>query len=139
MVSIINVNVLFLSNSQLIVSMTPPMLGVNYQCQCPLFKQFTTLLIDQNHTIKVSIINVNVLFLSNSQRSWQCYGLFSGVNYQCQCPLFKQFTTLLRMYLRMRSGVNYQCQCPLFKQFTTPCLSALPSRWCQLSMSMSSF
>ena len=41
--------------------------GVNYQCQCSLFKQFTTSRLALERGGKVSIINVNVLFLSNSQ------------------------------------------------------------------------
>ena len=68
MVSIINVNVLFLSNSQLFVSSSALLAGVNYQCQCSLFKQFTTSWNDSAEMMEVSIINVNVLFLSNSQQ-----------------------------------------------------------------------
>jgi len=68
LVFIINVNVLFLSNSQLTVT------------SCYRFSVF--------------IINVNVLFLSNSQLYASTYGTNFGVYHQCQCSLFKQFTTI---------------------------------------------
>ena len=67
-VSIINVNVLFLSNSQQGVLSGKGNNGVNYQCQCSLFKQFTTSAGSTAQLVQVSIINVNVLFLSNSQQ-----------------------------------------------------------------------
>ena len=40
---------------------------VYHQCQCSLFKQFTTTAPLVGLTYKLFIINVNVLFLSNSQ------------------------------------------------------------------------
>ena len=41
--------------------------GAYHKCQCPLFKQFTTVKMHQIGVSKVLIISVNVLFLSNSQ------------------------------------------------------------------------
>ena len=69
-------------------------IGVYHQCQCSLFKQFTTKLIRLHRHRVVFIINVNVLFLSNSQLFQQFYVALEGVYHQCQCSLFKQFTTL---------------------------------------------
>ncbi|MBQ6096406.1 MAG: hypothetical protein IJK99_01550, partial [Bacteroidales bacterium] len=67
MVFIINVNVLFLSNSQQYLVVRLRNCGVYHQCQCTLFKQFTTVFgVETEHT-RVFIINANVLFLSNSQ------------------------------------------------------------------------
>ena len=43
----------------------------------------------------VFIINVNVLFLSNSQRICADGWPIGGVYHQCQCSLFKQFTTYM--------------------------------------------
>ena len=43
------------------------MWGVYHKCQCPLFKQFTTMFHTLRSVDKVFIISVNVLFLSNSQ------------------------------------------------------------------------
>jgi len=66
-VFIVCVNVLFLSNSQLVGTRDKIEAGVYRMCQCPLFKQFTT---DGRHHIMapmVFIVCVNVLFLSNSQ------------------------------------------------------------------------
>ena len=45
-------------------------MGAYHKCQCPLFKQFTTLLRAGNENDRVLIISVNVLFLSNSQRGF---------------------------------------------------------------------
>jgi len=42
----------------------------------------------------VFIINVNVLFLSNSQQWKKAKNGVQGVYHQCQCSLFKQFTTI---------------------------------------------
>ena len=41
------------------------------------------------------IINVNVLFLSNSQHWSFLYLMYPVVYHQCHCSLFKQFTTIL--------------------------------------------
>ena len=43
-------------------------LVVYHQCQCSLFKQFTTVSQHSGHSGGLFIINVNVLFLSNSQQ-----------------------------------------------------------------------
>ena len=48
-------------------------------CQCPLFKQFTTLGVGKNACSLVFILCVNVLFLSNSQLDWHA----SVVKKQC--------------------------------------------------------
>ena len=79
-VFIISVNVLFLSNSQLCKCCTIKGDGVYHKCQCPLFKQFTTLVELYSRGGVVFIISVNVLFLSNSQPfviniKWQCWCL----------------------------------------------------------------
>ena len=92
-VFIINVNVLFLSNSQRPAARPMPRMGVYHQCQCTLFKQFTTRMFTTFIHLWVFIINVNVLFLSNSQLPSFCNFKFDGVYHQCQCTLFKQFTT----------------------------------------------
>ena len=97
-----------------------------------------------NFRVEVFVISVNVLFLSNSQRSCPHVAGSEGVCHKCQCPLFKQFTTSAkppsttpsvfvisvnvlflsnsqqeRIQGRPRYGVCHKCQCPLFKQFTT--------------------
>ncbi len=64
---IINVNVLFLSNSQQAVGRLSQNIVVYHQCQCSLFKQFTTFAPNYSDNLELFIINVNVLFLSNSQ------------------------------------------------------------------------
>ena len=69
MVFIISVNVLFLSNSQRVRDVFCFCCGVYHKCQCPLFKQFTTSMHSGGGCRWVFIISVNVLFLSNSQRS----------------------------------------------------------------------
>ena len=43
------------------------MQGVYRKCQCPLFKQFTTDMLGMDYMLRVFIVSVNVLFLSNSQ------------------------------------------------------------------------
>ena len=141
---IINVNVLFLSNSQRKQLDGGHCSVVYHQCQCSLFKQFTTQGGGQRGEVPLFIINVNVLFLSNSQQCVKHYHLHSVVYHQCQCSLFKQFTTVLDMLQHFlplfiinvnvlflsnsqpRLGivfqqpvVYHQCQCSLFKQFTT--------------------
>ena len=64
-------------------------------CQCPLFKQFTTGDVVVAEKTAVFIVCVNVLFLSNSQRGvCPCIGVLSDYR-MCQCPLFKQFTTIV--------------------------------------------
>ena len=63
---IINVNVLFLSNSQPAGVIVPTSRAVYHQCQCSLFKQFTTHWTHLWYLNLLFIINVNVLFLSNS-------------------------------------------------------------------------
>ena len=117
--SFISVNVLFSSNSQLQPVFEDGGMGchlsvsmfsfqaihnkgpsdlraaavVIYQCQCSLFKQFTTPSLTHSPEMLLSFISVNVLFSSNSQL---CGGRLGGdkvVIYQCQCSLFKQFTT----------------------------------------------
>ena len=65
---IINVNVLFLSNSQHTELYPNGKGAVYHQCQCSLFKQFTTQNQRYSDITQLFIINVNVLFLSNSQR-----------------------------------------------------------------------
>ena len=45
---------------------------VYHQCQCSLFKQFTTVRGAYVVQRQLFIINVNVLFLSNSQRTVSC-------------------------------------------------------------------
>ena len=65
---IVCVNVLFLSNSQLTTKTPINNEGVYRMCQCPLFKQFTTGCAAAHTVVKVFIVCVNVLFLSNSQR-----------------------------------------------------------------------
>ena len=70
-VFIVSVNVLFLSNSQLKHHTDSAGLGVYRKCQCPLFKQFTTPPLIRLQKLPVFIVSVNVLFLSNSQRSCQ--------------------------------------------------------------------
>ena len=93
---IINVNVLFLSNSQLRRNGTFGVVGVYHQCQCSLFKQFTTPYCCQPPATRVFIINVNVLFLSNSQQWLQSLSNDDGVYHQCQCSLFKQFIVCIQ-------------------------------------------
>ena len=68
MLFIINVNVLFLSNSQRDGVTQSVGEVVYHQCQCSLFKQFTTRQIRRMCRPELFIINVNVLFLSNSQQ-----------------------------------------------------------------------
>ena len=92
---IVSVNVLFLSNSQLKSILSIRWKSVYRKCQCPLFKQFTTLSHSCDSDIEVFIVSVNVLFLSNSQRADAVAFAVESVYRKCQCPLFKQFTTLL--------------------------------------------
>ena len=164
MLFIINVNVLFLSNSQPAEVESLSFAVVYHQCQCSLFKQFTTVVIKEITFPVLFIINVNVLFLSNSQQKNRAAGHTVVVYHQCQCSLFKQFTTLAeRMGIPSRlfiinvnvlflsnsqpdaaawiwTGVVYhQCQCSLFKQFTTFLLPLPASMRCLSSMSMFSF
>ena len=68
-VFVINVNVLFLSNSQQTHGNSLYVAGVCNQCQCSLFKQFTTSWRLCYNMLMVFVINVNVLFLSNSQQT----------------------------------------------------------------------
>ena len=113
--------------------------GVNYQCQCSLFKQFTTKARDDLGWDAVSIINVNVLFLSNSQLTERCYAAHCGVNYQCQCSLFKQFTTVEQVgviFTRV-SIINVNVLFLSNSQHSTTVEVQVPR--CQLSMSMFSF
>ena len=67
--------------------------AVYHQCQCSLFKQFTTFGVSVETVFELFIINVNVLFLSNSQRENLADVAIQAVYHQCQCSLFKQFTT----------------------------------------------
>jgi len=92
-VFIVCVNVLFLSNSQLKVLKMNNKEGVYRMCQCPLFKQFTTVQERLAFEHQVFIVCVNVLFLSNSQHKEVAGNHYKGVYRMCQCPLFKQFTT----------------------------------------------
>ena len=151
---IISVNVLFLSNSQQRLYLIHLRTGVYHKCQCPLFKQFTTIPLPLYLNLRVFIISVNVLFLSNSQRKSDSTFNHQGVYHKCQCPLFKQFTTkasLGRKVLRVfiisvnvlflsnsqlktnssifSTGVYHKCQCPLFKQFTTQSTGGTCSAW----------
>ena len=99
---IINVNVLFLSNSQLRRVSGPQYIVVYHQCQCSLFKQFTT---PVNYKLRIRwlfIINVNVLFLSNSQLTGYSSVFWLVVYHQCQCSLFKQFTTVGHNYVHKK-------------------------------------
>ena len=48
-------------------------MGVYRMCQCPLFKQFTTMEAAKAQELAVFIVCVNVLFLSNSQRKFAAY------------------------------------------------------------------
>ena len=98
-VFIVCVNVLFLSNSQLTDRGNMKPFGVYRMCQCPLFKQFTTTSCVKEPQMGVFIVCVNVLFLSNSQRLTTSHRVLKGVYRMCQCPLFKQFTTLVLMGL----------------------------------------
>ena len=91
---------------------------VYHQCQCSLFKQFTTKQVCCILFEQLFIINVNVLFLSNSQRTPSTIFVLWVVYHQCQCSLFKQFTTHSK-YNFVLWVVYHQCQCSLFKQFTT--------------------
>ena len=68
--------------------------GVYRKCQCPLFKQFTTAQMPKMLLNAVFIVSVNVLFLSNSQLIVPSKFEVKGVYRKCQCPLFKQFTTV---------------------------------------------
>jgi len=138
--------------------------GVYRMCQCPLFKQFTTTVGMFGDAVKVFIVCVNVLFLSNSQQYSITYGVVRGVYRMCQCPLFKQFTTVAIVFIvtdmvfivcvnvlflsnsqrrmptsaRLR-GVYRMCQCPLFKQFTTVTYGVSLTMRCLSYVSMSSF
>ena len=114
-------------------------MGVNHQCQCPLFKQFTTGSWTMPAAHPVSIINVNVLFLSNSQPSPLSAPTPSGVNHQCQCPLFKQFTTApyLFRHTALVSIINVNVLFLSNSQLQRH--EPLPQQRCQSSMSMSSF
>jgi len=47
--------------------------GVYRMCQCPLFKQFTTVFYYSSPRVAVFIVCVNVLFLSNSQLGYETY------------------------------------------------------------------
>ena len=70
---------------------------VYHQCQCSLFKQFTTEDRHEDCRHGLFIINVNVPFLSNSQLHHLQEFHLLVVYHQCQCSLFKQFTTNLRL------------------------------------------
>ena len=52
--------------------------GVYHKCQCPLFKQFTTRVVLHLMLLRVFIISVNVLFLSNSQQETEFRNLEEG-------------------------------------------------------------
>ena len=93
--------------------------GVNYQCQCSLFKQFTTGGKLPRKLGGVSTINVNVLFLSNSQRGRLSPAAASQVSTINVNVLFLSNSQPWLSLSARLPGVNYQCQCSLFKQFTT--------------------
>ena len=63
-VFIVSVNVLFLSNSQHCIGGEKMIHGVYRKCQCPLFKQFTTLNERWSFPFPVFIVSVNVLFFA---------------------------------------------------------------------------
>ena len=88
-------------------------------CQCSLFKQFTTGIVDKNGNRMLFIDYVNVLFSSNSQLPsivWTvircCLSIMSMFSFQAihngMCQLFSVCLVVYRL-----------CQCSLFKQFTT--------------------
>ena len=138
-VFIINVNVLFLSNSQPRIFRGLQNVGVYHQCQCSLFKQFTTIRRTVRHRLMVFIINVNVLFLSNSQLNSKHGSCINGVYHQCQCSLFKQFTTGCQLsilyFVVFIINVNVLF---LSNSQLNLCIEFCNS-WCLSSMSMFSF
>ena len=138
---------------------------VIYQCQCSLFKQFTTKVNSKKQTATLSFISVNVLFSSNSQHclasaasridchlsvsmfSFQaihnCRQMFRFLSwiviYQCQCSLFKQFTTG-RGAISNRVGLSFISVNVLFSSNSQPIRGGGESSfYCHLSVSMFSF
>ena len=113
------VNVLFSSNSQLVLHSSMPLLVVYRLCQCSLFKQFTTIALCVVTVGKLFIDYVNVLFSSNSQHMMAAYAS------PCCCLSIMSMFSFQAIHngLTARSQccrVVYRlCQCSLFKQFTT--------------------
>ena len=117
--SFISVNVLFSSNSQPERIHMHLFAVVIYQCQCSLFKQFTTCDIAYKSGQSLSFISVNVLFSSNSQPKPQPRETITRCH--LSVSMFS-FQAIHNLALRRRCSswvVIYQCQCSLFKQFTT--------------------
>ena len=130
MVFIISVNVLFLSNSQQKGNALSPCSGVYHKCQCPLFKQFTTSVPASEHNRMVFIISVNVLFLSNSQLIGGGYCSGFGVYHKCQCPLFKQFTTIDNNKLICHLVFIISVNVLFLSNSQRPSTASSTSRWC---------
>ena len=92
---------------------------VIYQCQCSLFKQFTTQANDFFVPAELSFISVNVLFSSNSQPDNMHNILYLGCHLSVSMFSFQAIHNRTRHKYHNYHVVIYQCQCSLFKQFTT--------------------
>ena len=93
MLSFISVNVLFSSNSQRMTNNKKPLRSCHLSVSMFSFQAIHNCCHVVLFLFKLSFISVNVLFSSNSQLLRLLVKLFNVVIYQCQCSLFKQFTT----------------------------------------------
>ena len=96
----------------------PPAIVI-YQCQCSLFKQFTTVGLKIHKQHSLSFISVNVLFSSNSQQSFEAQINRMSCHLSVSMFSFQAIHNNSLSISGYRVVVIYQCQCSLFKQFTT--------------------